>query len=288
MLNRYKTGFYAGGGFAALPLAETCRILAGIGYDAVELDRFWLDRRPTRENLLEDLHIIAGSGLALSEVIVQEDYVLPDADARASAVERTKAYIRRCADAGIKTVNLFTGPRPWIPDRVIVGETLSVREAWDVVFAAFDEIVPAAEEAGVNLALENVWGMLAHDFFTAQYLVNRYDSPFLGVNFDPSHDQLAGNADMEFLLCGWGRERLKHIHMKDAAGSQQRGRVLFPPLGEGLVDWTGFRRGLDAVGYDGILSVEYEADAHLCRSLGGNWIRAAEESFAALKTILGT
>ena len=287
MIDRYKTGFYAGGGFAALPLAGTCRILAGIGYDAVELDRFWLDRRPNKEDLSEDLNIIAGSGLILSEVIVQEDYVSPDAGARADAVERTKAYIRRCADAGIGTVNLFTGPRPWIPNRVIVGEMLSVRDAWDMVFAAFDEIVPLAEQTGVTLAVENVWGMLAHDFFTAQYLVNRYDSPALGVNFDPSHDQLAGNADMEFLLRGWGKDRVKHIHMKDAAGSQERGHVLFPPLGEGLVDWTGFRRGLDAVGYDGILSVEYEADAHLGRSLGGNWIRAAEESFAALKTILG-
>ncbi len=287
MIRGYRVGFYAAGGFAGRPVGETCRILKAIGYDAVELGREWMDSRPEDGRLSEDLHTIAGAGMTLSEVLVQEDYILPDKEERRRAVERTKAYIRRCAAAGIGTVNLFTGPRPWIPDRVIVGETITVREAWEALFAAFDELVPLAEKANVALAVENVWGMLCHDFFTAQYLVNRYDSPFLGVNFDPSHDQLAGNADMEFLLRGWGRDRIKHIHVKDAAGSQERGRVLFPPIGEGLVDWDGFVRGLDAIGYGGVLSVEYEADRHLGRFLGGDWVRAAEESYAALEAILG-
>ena len=58
------------------------------------------------------------------------------------------------------------------------------------------------------------------------------------------------------------------------------------PLGEGLVDWPGFVRGLDAIGYRGALSVEYEAESRLARSLGGSWRRAAEESYRALEWIL--
>ena len=43
---------------------------------------------------------------------------------------------------------------------------------------------------------------------------------------------------------------------------------------------------LDAIGYKGMLSVEYEADQHLTRTLKGDWVAAAEESYRALETIL--
>ena len=127
--------------------------------------------------------------------------------------------------------------------------------------------------------------MLCCDFYTTNYLLSHYDSPWLGVNFDPSHDQLYGNTDMEFMIRQWA-PRIKHMHMKDAAGSQVRGRVLFPPLGTGLVDWDSFVRGINAIDYQGVMSVEYEADQHLARNLKGDWIRAAQESYKALENIL--
>lgn len=287
MINGRKVGFYAVGTFLDLPVEKTCEILKNIGYDAVELNAAWLERCETDAWLVQQCRQIEAAGLSLSEVVIQLDYVAREKEARRQAVEQTKQYIRRCGEAGIRTVNLFSGPRPWIADRIRLGEDLTQGQAWDMVFEAFDQLVPLAEETGVSLAVENVWGMVCCDFFTTQYLISHYNSPYLGVNFDPSHDQLAGNVDMEFLLRQWGAERIKHIHMKDAAGSQVRGKVLFPPLGEGLVDWPGFVRGLEAIGYQGVLSVEYEADGHLMHSLNGDWVRAAQESYRALETILG-
>ena len=285
MINGRTVGFFAGSALTAQPLPEICGALKAIGYDAVELDLAWLDRCAGEAELNRACGEIRAAGLLLSEVVVQLDYVEADEAAREENISRTIRAVRRCGRAGIKTVNLFTGPRPWIPNALESGRSVSQTQAWDMVFAAFDRIVPAAEEAGVGLAVENVWGMACHDFFTAQFLVGRYGSPSLGVNFDPSHDLLAGHTDMEFLLRQWG-DRVLHIHMKDAAGVQERGRVLFPPLGEGLVDWPGFVRGLDAIGYRGALSVEYEAESRLARSLGGSWRRAAEESYRALEWIL--
>lgn len=286
MIKEKKIGFYATGTFQSFPIEKTCEILKNIGYDAVELDRWWMEKCSTDAELMRQCREIEKSGLCLSEVILQLDYVDLDKNVRKENIEQTKAYICRCASAGISTVNLFTGPRPWIPNRMIVGENLSQSQAWGMVFEAFDELVPLAEETGVSLAVENVWGMLCHEFFSAQYLINYYNSPYLGVNFDPSHDLLAGNTDMEFLLCQWGTEKIKHIHLKDAVGSQVRGKVLFPPLGEGCVDWSGFVKGLENIGYNGVMSVEYEADGHLSRYLGGDWVKAAEESFKALQILL--
>lgn len=286
MINGRKVGFYANGTFQGFPIEKTCEILKNIGYDTIEMDRGWIDRCQTEAELLRQLKEIEKAGMSLSEVIVQLDYIVLDNDERKKNIEMTIDYIRRCAAAGISTINVFTGPRQWIPDRITVGEDLSQGQAWNMVFEAYDQIVPAAEKNNVQLAVENVLGMLSHDFYTNQYLINYYNSPCLGVNFDPSHDVLAGNKDTGFLVRQWGAERIKHIHMKDAAGTQRVGEGLFPPLGDGFVDWKGFVSGLDAIGYTGPLSVEYEAWEHLDRHLKGDWILAAKESYEGLNIVL--
>ncbi|MCR5264118.1 MAG: sugar phosphate isomerase/epimerase [Clostridiales bacterium] len=282
MIKGKKIGFFANGSFRRLPLADACAALKKIGYDAVELDMDWIDRCGAAETV----KTVADSGLILSEIMVQHDYIDRDPAAREAMIALSEENIRRCAGAGIKIFNLFTGPRPWMPGAITVGEDMSMGEAWGMVLAAFDRLVPLAEKLGVQLAVENVWGMLCHDFYTASYLINYYDSPNLGVNLDPSHDQLAGNTDMGFIVRGWGRERIKHIHLKDAAGSQKKGQVTFPPIGEGYVDWNGFFGAIDDIGYDEVLSVEYEADGRLNRGLGGDWVRAAEETYKTLLDIV--
>lgn len=287
MINGFKVGFMANGSLLSRPMEETCALLKDIGYDAIELSGGFLNQAGTDKELAVQLGKIHEAGLTLSEVVVQQDYISLDEGERRKAIDTTKEWILRFAQAGISVFNLFTGPRPWMPSPITVGAQVSMGQAWDMLFTAFDELVPMAEKEGVSLAVENVWGMLCHDFYTTQFLVNHYNSPSLGVNFDPSHDQLNGNADMEFMVRQWGKERIKHIHMKDAAGSQVRGRVLFPPLGTGLVDWDGFVRGLKAIDYQGVMSVEYEADQHLSRNLRGDWVKAAKESYAALCAILG-
>lgn len=284
MIAGKRIGFYANGDFQKFPIEKTCELLADIGYDAVELDRRWLSRKA--DQLRKEKAVIDRSGLVLSEAIVQLDYVTKDPLVHQQAIAQTLAYMERCADIGIGTINLFTGPCPWLPDAVEVGKNMTLSQAWGMVWDAFDVLVPRAEALGVELAVENVWGMVCHDFFTAKYLIDHYHCKSLGVNFDPSHDALAGNRDMAFLLNGWGREQLKHIHLKDAAGTQCKGNVLFPPLGEGTVDWNGFSLGLAQCDYQGVLSVEFEAEQHLAIALGGDWIAAARDSFFRVGRLL--
>lgn len=287
MIKHYKIGFYAGGALANHNLEEVCNTLKSIGYDAIELDRGWLDSCLNDDELLAQKEIIDKSGLILSDVIIQLDYLDRDKNVCAQNIELTKQYMKRCAAIGAKTVNLFTGPRPWIPNAVTIGRDISVFEAWEMVISAFKEITACAEELDVSIGLENVWGMLCNDFFTAQYLLKTVNSPKLGVNFDPSHDQLNGNTDMRFIVNAWGRDAIKHIHLKDAVGIQQRGKIAFPPIGEGYVDWEGFFQGIDEIGYDGVLSVEYEADGHLRYCHSNDLLSAARETFNVLVQIIG-
>lgn len=287
MINKYKIGFYAGGALANHSLEDVCATLKNIGYDAIELDRGWIDSCPDDEALLSQKELIEKSGLVLSDVIIQLDYLERNASVGLENIELTKKYMTRCAHIGVKNVNLFTGPRPWLANPVKIGADISVYDAWNSAISAFKTIAEYAEELDISIGLENVWGMLCNDFFTAQYLVRMVNSPKLGVNFDPSHDLLHGNTDMRFLVNAWGKNAIKHIHLKDAVGIQEKGKIAFTPIGEGYVDWKGFFCGVDEIEYDGVLSAEYEADGHLKYYLDNDFLAAAEETYKALAVIIG-
>ena len=287
MIANRKIGFFCNGNLLDMPLEEMCRAIKRIGYDTIELPMWAFHPDEGVEELRKKLNCIQENGLELSEVVVQQDYINRDPDDNQHSIEMTKRCIETYAEIGVKTLNLFTGPRPWIPNPVIVGRDITEKQAWETLFAAFDVLVPVAEKFGINLAVESVWSNLCHDFYTTQYLLNHYRSEALGVNLDPSHDRIFGNSDMEFLVTGYG-DAIKHIHLKDAVGAMGknlRGEVqfIFPVLGEGLVDWAGFKKGLDAIGYEGVMSVEYEADGYLSHYLDGDMLRAAEETYKIIE-----
>lgn len=276
-MKKRTIGFYVNGPYAGMSVEEACVDLAKIGYGAVEL-AYAADRMAALRSTAER------EGLVLSEAVLQRDYLTRDPAVGRKNVADTLRCLEECGASGVRVVNLFTGPIPWGPDPLTLGKELSVYDAWQRLFEAFDEIVPAAEKNGVALAVENVWGMLCHDFFSLRYLLERYDARFAGVNFDPSHDVISGNMDLRMLVTGWGRERVKHVHLKDAAGVMAPGKFIFPLPGEGLADWNGFRQGLDEIGYEGVMSVEFESNA-LWTSLDGDLSEAARVSFKALRKL---
>ncbi|MBO4547622.1 MAG: sugar phosphate isomerase/epimerase [Abditibacteriota bacterium] len=278
MIDGLKTGLLINGSYAGMELAGICGDMKQTGYDAIEL--LWSPGQVAKQK-----ETVLGEGLEVSEIVLQQDYITRDPAVAEHNLRISLDCIRECAAAGVGVVNVFSGPAPWIPDPVIVGKDISQGEAWRRLFAAFDELVPCAEENGVYLALEGVWCHLCHDFFTSKYLVDRYRSEYLGVNFDPSHDIVSNNTDVDFLIKGWGKA-IKHIHLKDAAGTMEPGRFVFPLLGEGFVDWKAFRRALDEIGYGGVCSVEFESTGYLVNYCGGDLRQAARLSYDILTKLL--
>ena len=242
---------------------KLCRFVKEAGYDCIELidDIIFAENKTAKDN--RDLTAaLKENGLSVSEVLLQHDLVLIDEAGRKANIALIKENIGKVADLGVDTVNLFTGPMPWMPDPVIVGKHVSAGEAWKWVLEAFDEILPVAEKHKVKLAVENVWGMLVHDFYTNKYLQSKFDSCCLGVNLDPSHDVLYCNTDMDFLVNGWGKEKIFHVHIKDAVGLPEMGKFVFPVIGEGNVDFKQFFGALKAIDYSGTASVEFESWAY--------------------------
>ena len=89
---------------------------------------------------------------------VQLDYIDQNAKVRQEHIDHTCAILE-CV-AGLDThapANLFTGPAPWNPTAPHLGKDLTEGQAWEMVYRAFDVLVPLAEKLNVRLAVEGGW-----------------------------------------------------------------------------------------------------------------------------------
>jgi sugar phosphate isomerase/epimerase len=281
-----KIGFLASLQFANMPARDVVATLKEFGYSSVEWSAAHFNPRAfSSAQLLEVVETTHDAGLAVSEVVIQQDYVCLDAREREDRIAHTLETIAACAEAGVDTVNLFTGPAPWDRRAPRVPDDISEGAAWDMVVDAFARITPALEKHHVFGAIESVFGMICNDFYTLLPLISHFNSPYLCVNFDPSHDVLKGNFDTGWIARQWGG-RIKHVHLKDAVGLPEMGKFLFPMLGEGRVDWAGFFAALRDIGYGGYLSVEFESFAYHDRVLKGNTREAARLSMEQVRALL--
>lgn len=91
----------------------------------------------------------------------------------------------------------------------------------------------------------------------AAWYLERIDDPTLGLIWDPGNIAALGvepTAEDLHLI----RERIHHVHVKDAAslGAEQG----FTVIGDGVVDWEQQCQLLAEAGYDGVLSLETHFD----------------------------
>jgi len=92
--------------------------------------------------------------------------------------------------------------------------------------------------------------------------------------------------DSGWVVRQWGKGKIKHVQLKDAAGTPQPGKFLFPMIGEGNVDWRGMLSSLNDMNYDGFLSVEFESFAYHNQVLKGDTREAARRSLADVRALL--
>ena len=286
-MNTEKIGFLASLGFAAMEPEEVLKTLSEIGYKAVEWTLAHLDpRKKSVEEIKRVVDLTKQYDMEVSAVQVVQDLVVLDENMRKKTTDFVLQCIQTFSEAGITTISLLTGPFVWESDAPRIGKDITEGKAWDMVYKAFDIFVPQAEKFKMNLAVEGVFCMLCHDYYSTRHLIDHYDSGYLGVNFDPSHDILAGNLDVGWIVRSWGN-KIKHVHVKDAVGIEVPGKFIFPLLGEGNVDWTSFFKALEEIGYDGYLSVEFESFKYYQQILGNDIKKVAVLSWDNIKKLIG-
>jgi len=201
---------------------------------------------------------------------------------RARATQRMKDTARAAAAFEVAVVTGFTGSGNWRylypfppthPDEVERGYG-EFAERWSPIIDVF-------EAEGVRFALEVHPGEIAYDFVTTSRALQAIGRrPGFGLNLDPSHfvPQFLDPAKFAFEF----RDQIAHVHIKDAKrrldgrrsilGSHlpfadpDRGWTFVSP-GHGDVDFDELVRALNAIGYTGPLSTEWE-DSGMDRDWG--------------------
>ncbi len=209
--------------------------------------------------------MFAGHRMRLSAVSAGNDFLQVDDAALARQVERLQTVCRLAELAGTKTVRIDGGR----------AKDVVPKERWfDLMVAGLRAVQPFIERWGYVPALDN-HGLATNDADLQVRIFEAVGSPNIGANLDTMNYRWAGH-DLETV----GRyydviaPYVRHVHFKDGRGSrgQYRGTV----LGSGEIDLERAVRVLQAAGYAGVWTVEYEGpqvDAEAGYRAGLDWLR---------------
>ncbi|GIH24795.1 DNA-binding protein [Acrocarpospora phusangensis] len=203
---------------------------------------------------------------------------------RRNAAEEIKNTARAAAKLGVDTVVGFTGSSIWHTVAMFPPASPAMIEAGYQDFAdRFNPILDVFEAEGVRFAHEVHPSEIAYDYYTTVKTLEAIGHrPSFGLNWDPSHMVWQGLDPANFILDF--ADRIYHVDCKDAkvrTPDGRRGRMGshlpwadlrrgwdFVSTGHGDVPWEDCFRALNAIGYDGPISIEWE-DAGMDRLDGG-------------------
>ena len=305
------------GQWADLTFEEICKKASEWGYDGIEIacwgDHMVPEKGATDMDYIEEKLAILKKynlqchalGAHLAGQCVGDDWDerldvfapnqikgKPD-EIRAWATQEMINTAKAAKNMGCYVVTGFLGSPIWkylysfppTSDEMIEAGYQKIVELWTPIFDEFDAV-------DIKFALEVHPTEIAYDYYTTCKLFEVFNRrPTLGLNFDPSHLVWQGIESHVFISDF--PDRIYHVHMKDAAvtldgrtgiigshlpfGDLRRGWN-FRSLGHGDVNFEEIIRHLNAIGYGGPLSVEWE-DNGMDREFG------AAESVDFVKSI---
>lgn len=283
--------------WADLPFDELCTLAKKMGYDGLEV-ACWgngidVDRAISDESYVNWMkENLKKNGLVMTALAVHiiGQCVGDDPDPRLnnfapSALANNPEAIRQwaidtmmkvpvvAAKFGVHVVTGFTGSPIWKYMYSFPQTTEEMIEAgFNRIVELWSPILDVFKKCDVKFALEVHPGEIAFDYYSTKRLLAKFaDRKEFGLNFDPSH--LIWQGMKPHLFLNDFIDRVYHVHMKDAAvtldgrsgilgshidfGDLRRGWN-FRSLGHGDVNFEEIIRVLNAYGYDGPLSVEWE------------------------------
>lgn len=253
----------------SMKLGEWIDLAATLDIDGLEMYAGMLDLQQ-REGWTEARRHAEAKELAIPMLCCSPDFTHPEASFRSAEIEKEKFWIEMTAELGGKYCRVLSGQRR--PE---------VSRAAGIEYAAtsIEACLPTAEKYGVTLIIENHYkdNYWQYPEFAQKAdvfcdLVERVQSPYFGVNYDPSNTILAGEDPIDLL------ERVKHrvvtMHASDrylAEGTIEdlrkeedsvgyAKRLRHGTIGKGLNDYDKIFGILASVGFDGWISIEDGVD----------------------------
>jgi hexulose-6-phosphate isomerase len=134
----------------------------------------------------------------------------------------------------------------------VVTSQVDYQTAYNRLELALERLKEKAEQAGVGLGVENIWGKILYSPLEMRALVDGIGSPRVGVHFDVGNVIQYGHPDQWIRILG---ERILSVHLKDYDEGINNIRA-FTHLFQGSVPWDRVMRALRDIGYRGYLIAE--------------------------------
>jgi len=177
----------------------------------------------------------------------------PDEKERENALDFTKKYIQTASYLGAETILLIPGAVDvaWDESRPVI----PYQEVWDNACLSLNTLIPIAEEAGVNIGLENVWNKFLLSPMEMKIFVEQFNSSRIGCYLDLGNTLANGYPEHWITLLG---AHIKAIHVKNFQRTDCGGVLhgFGESLKEGHLDYKKIKTALISIGYQGPLTVE--------------------------------
>ena len=207
-------------------------------------------------------------GLALPMMCFSPDFTNPDLEKRLEALAKQKEAIDLTAKLGGMFCRTLSGQ-----NRPELDRKKAVRWCVEMI----QEAVAYAEEKGIIINIENHYkdGYWEYPEFALRSeifleIIEQIDSPYFGINFDPSNTIVAGEDPIQLLekiksrvvtmhasdryLMNGSLEDLRKIEMDPLHGYAKS--IQHGIIGRGLNDYDAIFQILKSAGFDGWISIE--------------------------------
>jgi len=251
----------------SMTLFDWIKNASQLGVDGLEMHYLFFEGMGN-QFVDEVKEICTQSGLAIPMMCFSPDFTQPDPKKRLEELEKQKKAIDLTMQLGGQFCRTLSGQnRPGLERKEAV--------RWCVEMIS--QAVIYAGERGIIINIENhykdgYWEYpefaLRSDIFLE--IVEQIDSPFFGINFDPSNAIVAGEDPFELLqkikgrivtmhasdryLEGGNIEDLRRMEMDPVHGYARM--IRHGVIGRGLNDYDAIFRILKEAGFDGWVSIE--------------------------------
>jgi sugar phosphate isomerase/epimerase len=170
-------------------------------------------------------------------------WIEPEAARRQIRVDHTLACLEIAAFIGCRNISVPPGgPLP---------AGMTRQEALRLFHAGMDQVIPKAEELGVQLLIEPEPNLLMERTAEIKPFVAEIQAPAVGINFDIGHFFCAGEDPAAAFeeLSPW----VGHIHIEDIAPTREHNHLI---AGLGAIDFPAVFRAIQKNGYPHDMSLE--------------------------------
>jgi sugar phosphate isomerase/epimerase len=251
----------------SMTVFDWIRMAGQLGVDGLEMHNLFFEGRG--DEYLEKVKKACDRfSLSMPMLCFSPDFTQPDPEKRQEELEKQKRAIDLTVKLGGRFCRTLSGQNwPGLDRKQAVGWCVEmIREA-----------VAYAEERGIILNIENHYkdGYWEYPEFAMRSevfleIIEQIDSPFFGVNFDPSNTIVAGEDPLELLqkiksrvvsmhasdryLGGGSLADLRKMEMDPLYGYAKT--IQHGVIGKGLNDYDAIFRILKEAGFDGWISIE--------------------------------